>query len=126
MAYGDNAVGTDGNRGIQAGSPGPAGDQKMPDGFLASVGSFAAPRGGLGQPTMGQSRQDIPGSSEIQPREQYNFESRGEPGFLGQDTDDYGPGDPRAHGDDSQRPRLPGPEFPGESGTTNRGPQGDP
>ena len=120
MAYGDNAVGRDGNRGIHAGSP--SGDPAhMPDGWFASVGSFTAPSGGLGRPTMGQSRQDIPGSSEIQPREQYDFQSAGEPGLLGQDRDDYSS---TLH--DANYPSTPSPEFQGESGTTNMGPQGGP
>ena len=121
MAYGPNAVGKDGNRGIQGDSAGPE-SAHMPDGYLASVGSLVAPAGGLGRPTMGQSRQPIPGSQDINPREQYSFQSPGEPGLLGQDTDDYG----AAGLTDNERPVLPNPEFPGESGTTNMGPQGDP
>ena len=112
----------DNDRGIHAGSY--AGDPAhMPDGFFASVGTLTVPKGRrLGEPTAGQSRQDIPGSAEINPREQYNFQSAGEPGLLGQDTDDYGGGNMT----DSERPSLPNPEFPGESGTTNMGQQGDP
>ena len=101
-----------------------AGDPaRMPDGFAASVGSLTVPKGRrLGEPTMGQSRQDIPGAGEITPREQYSFQSPGEPGLLGQDTDDYG----AAGVSDNELPVLPNPEFPGEAGTTNMGPQGDP
>ena len=125
MAYGKDAGGTDGNRGIQAGSPGPAEGAHMPDGWLLSVGTLTGNPGRLGEnPGDPTSRQDIPGSREISPREQYNFQSPGEAGFLGQDTDDYGP-DARAIGDDPQRPNVPSPEVPGESGTANMGPQGD-
>lgn len=119
MAYGPNAVGKDGNRGIDGPSPGSDAGAHMPDGFLASVGTLVAPGGLLGQPTMGKSRQDIPGSAEIQPREQYNFQSGGTNRLLG----DY---QPEGHIKDDEYPSLPGPAFPGESGTTNMGQQGDP
>lgn len=126
MAYGPNAVGKDGNRGVDGASPGSDAGAHLPDGFFASVGSLSAPQGKtLGQPSPNQnraSRQNIPGSAEVNPREQYNFQSGGEGGYLGQDTDDYGGGTLV----DSQRPTLPNPEFAGASGTTNMGPQGDP
>ena len=100
----------------------------MPDGHIASVNELTAPKFLLGQGTVEESRttspyrQEIPGSHEVSVREQYAFQSAGEPGYLGQDTDDYG----AAGFSDSQRPTLPNPEFPGESGTTNAGQQGDP
>lgn len=114
------AYGKDNNRGIHAGSP--SGDpSKMPDGYFASVGSLTGNKGKLGQnPGNPTSRQDIPGSQEITPAEQYNFQSPGESGFLGQDQDDY-------HAtSDPERPSLPNPEFAGASGTTNMGQQGAP
>ena len=91
----------------------------MPDGYAASVNSLTGNKGLLGQnPGNPTSRQDVPGSGEVTPREQYPFQSGGEKELLGQN-----PHEPIT---DPDRPSVPSPEFPGESGTTNMGPQGAP
>lgn len=94
---------------------------KMPDGFAAGVGSLTGNKGLLGQnPGAPKSRQDIPGSGDITPREQYDFTSGGKKALLGQDTTSEG------SMSDPTRPTLPDPALAGESGTTNMGPQGSP
>ena len=131
MAYGKLGVGKDGGRGIQADSPGPDGGAHMPDAWAGSLSTLGAPQGQrlgeqaqihAGWQNTSTVRQTLPGTGETVPREQYNFTSGGEPGLLGQDTDDYHGGNIK----DGQYPSLPGPEFPGASGTTNMGQQGDP
>ena len=93
----------------------------MPDGAAGTVGSLTGNKGLLGQnPGNPTSRQTIPTGAA---NNTYAFTSGGEPGLLGQDTDDYG-----ASGfSDNDRPAgIPDPTFPGASGTKNAGQQGSP
>lgn len=129
MSYGPGGIGKDGNRKLEAGSPS-GNPAHMPDAWAGSISDLGAPQGQrlgeqaqihAGWQNTSTVRQALPGTGEITPREQYNFESPGEPGHLGQDTDDYGQ---PVTASDPQRPNVPSPEFSGESGTTNMGPQG--
>ena len=91
----------------------------MPDGWAASVGSLTGNKGRLGEnPGNPTSRQDIPGSADRAAKEQYPFQSGGTKELLGQN--------PQEPITDPDRPSVPDPAFPGESGTTNMGPQGAP
>lgn len=93
----------------------------MPDAWAADVTSLKGNPGLLGQnPGNPISRQDIPGSSEVSVKEQYDFQLHGEPGFLGQDYPDY---ESTLH--DDQYPVIPDFDIKGDTGTKNQGPQGD-
>ena len=92
----------------------------MPDGTAATVGSLTGNSGLLGQHTGNPvSRQAIPTGDASNT---YAFTSAGEPGYLGQDTDDYA----AAGLTDSERTTVPDPDLPGAAGTKNAGPQGSP
>lgn len=96
---------------------------KMPDGFLTSITDLSLPPASqqLGDYKSGPVA-SVPGSQEITPREQYDFQSGGEPGLLGQDQDDYA----STLKDSAYPTGVPDPTLPGESGATHQEPQGDP
>lgn len=96
----------------------------MPDGVVAQITNLGLPPKGqvLSEYKTGPTLA-VPGSQEINPKEApgfTSFQSPGEPGYLGQDTDDY-----NSTLKDANYPTVPDPEFPGAAGTTNMGPQGD-
>lgn len=108
-------------------APSSAGDPAhMPDGCVAQINTLATPGAvPFGQYKDGSafpSRQDIPvnGIGVAEAPGFNGFQSGGEPGLLGQDTDDY---NSTLH--DANYPSTPNPEYTGAAGTTNMGPQGD-
>ncbi len=112
------------NRGIQATTVA-HGDHKHAEGAIP-YDTLAAPGGLLGQPTMGKSRDQPPvgnlngdfGSHGQAPNQ---FHSGGEKELLGQGAQGSDEGMT-----DDERPNISAPNLPGEAGTTNMGPQGDP
>ncbi len=110
------------NRGIQATTIA-HGDHKHAEGAIP-YNEAVAPGGLLGQPTMGKSRDQPPVGSLSEDFGTHGqaanpFHSGGEKELLGQGTADEGI-------KDDEYPNISAPNLPGESGTTNMGPQGDP
>lgn len=103
--------GSNNNRGIHGRSR--AGDPRTSEG-IRQVNALAAPGGLLGDHTEGGARQDVPSDD---PQNTFPFFTGGEKELLGQ-------GISEGLKDDNY-PSTPNPEFPGESGSKNAGPQGD-
>lgn len=109
------------NRGIQATTVA-HGDHKHAEGAIP-YDQAVAPGGLLGQPTMGKSRDQPPvgnldGDMGTHGQAAHPFQSTGEKELLGQGVSEGIK--------DDEYPNLHSPNLPGESGTTNMGPQGDP
>ncbi len=111
------------NRGIHASTV--AGDGYHAEGAIP-YNQATAPGGLLGQPTEGKSRDQPPvgnlrGDMGTHGQAANPFQSGGEKELLGQGAQASDEGQK-----DDEYPNLHAPNLPGESGTTNMGPQGDP